>query len=108
MTHHRPISAHTKPIRELHRSLSGRNTETTKVFVCGVIVSDGTARYPVIFNGKTYIVDKNILAALRSGETPETLELISVEEDAEPLEEDKEFSIKDHTAAMRRSGAFSR
>ena len=75
MSIHRPISAHTKPIRELHRNLSGRNTETTKVFVCSTLVANGFARYTVLIEGHYYVVNKYMLADLRTGYSPEELGL---------------------------------
>lgn len=75
MTLHRPISAHTKSIRELHRSLSGRNTETTKVFVCSTLVANGFATYTVLIEGNYYTVNKYMLADLRAGHSPEELGL---------------------------------
>lgn len=75
MTLYRPISAHTKPIRELHRSLSGRNTETTKVFVCSTLIANGFARFTVLIEGQYFVCNKYMLADLRAGYSPEELGL---------------------------------
>lgn len=67
--------SHTKPIRELQQNLSGKNTETTKVFVCSTLVAGGSARYTVLIEGQYYVVNKYMLADLRAGHSPEQLGL---------------------------------
>ena len=96
---------HTKPIADMHKRLERKDTDTLKVFVGAPMVGDGFVNYPVTFNGKSYIVGRHLLAALRDGETPETLELISVEDDAEAIEypaDDRACSAADRLYQSRK------
>lgn len=100
---------HTQPIADMHKRLEKRGTDTLKVFVGGAIISDGVASYPVTFNGKSYIVNRHLLEAMRAGETPESLELVSVEDDADAIEyptDDRACSIADRLYQSKREGQF--
>ena len=71
----RAMNAYTKPIQAMHRRLTGRDTDTAKIFVCSTLVSGGFARYTVLIDGQYYVVNKYMLADLRAGYSPEELGL---------------------------------
>ncbi|MER8602832.1 hypothetical protein NKH48_03420 [Mesorhizobium sp. M1233] len=91
---------HTAPIAAMHRRLEGRDTATMSVRVLGCVTSPFGVQYLISHKAKTYVVNRHLLAALRDGGTPESLDLISVEDDAE----DPEYPADDRasSAADRR------
>lgn len=66
---------HSSPIRKMQAHLEDKDTDTLKVFVCSMLISNGIPNYTVLIEGQYYAVNKYMLADLRAGHSPEELGL---------------------------------
>lgn len=97
--------------RDLASALMGKPRAAQSVHISATVFSGSPLgpRYVVLVvpegsdTGELYEVYQRGLDALRDGMSPEELELEPYEPEAD---DEPEFTIRDHTRAMARSGAF--
>lgn len=99
------MNALAKIMREIDAAADEAQAKANRVHVCSTVYgAPGGPRYTVLIDSEYYVVNHPLLIALRRGETPASLELEPAETDE--ADDEPEFTIRDHTRAMARSGAF--
>lgn len=102
------MNAHARALHQIDAAADEAQAKASRVHICSTVHgAPGGPRYTVLIDGQYYVVNHPLLIALRRGETPASLELEPAEADI-AQDDEPEFTIRDHTRAMARSGAFGR
>lgn len=100
------MNALARALHHIEAAADDAQAKANRIHVCSTVYgAPGGPRYTVLIDGQYYVVNHPLLIALRRGETPASLELEPAEADTDQ-DDEPEFTIRDHTRAMARSGAF--